>query len=210
MKFGAKRRLMKTSTPRTPVSISEWVQKLTAMPSAEFTHDNVQRVIESHSLLPNSLEPYIVFSPERYTRNLIFRNEIFECLAMCWDIGQSSSVHDHNDRLGWMYLASGRLFIQNYHVDARDPKTRTCRLTATNGVELNAAQASNVDREHGVHRVSNLTRFGERAVSLHVYQVPMESCQVYSLEDGTYATVRMSYTTARRQPHGPATTAAVP
>jgi cysteine dioxygenase len=186
---------VKNSTPRTPVSISDWVQKLAAIPSSEFTHDNVQRIIESHSLLLESLEPYIVFSPERYTRNLIFKNEIFECLAMCWDIGQSSGVHDHNDRLGWMYLASGRLFIQSYRIESRDPATRTCRLTATYGVELNAAQASDVDREHGVHKVSNLPKFGERAVSLHLYQLPMESCEVYSLEHGTYATVPMAYTT---------------
>jgi predicted metal-dependent enzyme (double-stranded beta helix superfamily) len=181
---------------------------LAAIASADFNHDNVQRIIESHFLLPESLEPYIVFSPERHTRNLIFKNEIFECLAMCWDIGQSSAVHDHNDRLGWMYLASGRLFIQNYNVEARDPATRTCRLTATNGVELNAAQASDVDREHGVHKVSNLAKFGERAVSLHIYQVPMESCQVYSLEDGTYATVRMSYITDHGQRSSAAKSAA--
>ncbi|MGB7438198.1 MAG: cysteine dioxygenase family protein, partial [Candidatus Acidiferrum sp.] len=158
---------------RAELQIKDWVQGLAEIPAAEFTQDDVQRYILGHAILPSSLEPFIFFSSERYTRNLIFKNDVFECLALCWDIGQSSSTHDHNDKLGWIYLASGRLFVQNYHVEERDPIRRTCRLIPTEAAELGADQASYVDREQAVHKVCNLPRFSQRAISVHVYQQPM-------------------------------------
>jgi len=154
----------------------------------------VQQYILQHGILPSSLEPFTFYSSERYTRNLIFKNDVFECLALCWDIGQSSSIHDHNDKLGWIYLASGRLFVQNYHVEQRDPLQHTCRLIPTEASELGADQAAYVDREQAVHKVCNLPRFQQRAISVHVYQQPMSQCEVYSLQTGTYELVQLSYT----------------
>lgn len=185
-------RVTKTMS-RASLSVGQWVEGLAAIPAHEFSQDNVQRYIDQHSILNGSLEPYTFFSAERYTRNLIFKNDLFECLAMCWDIGQSSAIHNHNDKLGWIYLTGGRLFVQNYCVQARDPVQRTCQLIASNSVELHAEEAADVDREHGVHKVCNLPGFQERAISVHVYQRPMDQCEVYSLETGTYETVKLSY-----------------
>jgi predicted metal-dependent enzyme (double-stranded beta helix superfamily) len=176
------------------LQIHEWVQGLAGIRDTEFTQENVQQYILQHGILPSSLEPFTFFSSERYTRNLIFKNDVFECLALCWDTGQSSSIHDHNDKLGWIYLASGRLFVQNYLVEERDPVQRTCRLLPTEACELGADQAAYVDREQAVHKVCNLPRFKQRAISVHVYQQPMSQCEVYSLETGTYEVVQLSYT----------------
>lgn len=40
----------------------------------------------------------------------------------------------------------------------------------------------------------NLAEFGERAVSLHIYSQPFDTCEVYSLEPGTYCDVPWFYT----------------
>lgn len=176
------------------LDVDQWIAGLTRIPTTEFSQDKVQRYIHQHAIATDSLKPYTFFSAHRYTRNLIFKNEVFECLALCWDIGQSSSVHNHNDRLGWIYLSSGRLFVQNYVVTSQDSVRRTCRVSPTDSVELHAGQAADIDREEGVHKVCNLPRFQERAFSVHVYQRPMNQCEVYSLETGTYETVDLSYT----------------
>lgn len=176
------------------LDVDQWLEGLARIPATEFSQENVQRYIQQQAIVADSLKPYAFFSPRQYSRNLIFKNEVFECLALCWDIGQSSSVHNHNDRLGWVYLSSGRLFVQNYLVQAQDPLRGTCRLIPTNSVELHAGQAADVDREEGVHKVCNLARFQERAISVHVYQRPMDQCEVYSLETGTYETVNLTYT----------------
>jgi hypothetical protein len=82
----------------TELSIAEWVERLARIPVAEFTQDTVQQFILQHAIIPSTLEPFTFFSPEHYTRNLIFKNDVFECLAMCWEIGQSSAIHDHDDK----------------------------------------------------------------------------------------------------------------
>lgn len=132
----------------------------------------MQEYIRRHTIEQESLKPYLFFSPQHYTRNLIFKNDVFECLAVCWDLGQQSAIHDHNDKSGWFYLAMGRLFIQNYRVEERDPVRRTCRLIPNDGVELSADQAGFVDKEEDVHKVCNLPRFNGRAVSVHIYRQP--------------------------------------
>jgi hypothetical protein len=45
-----------------------------------------------------------------------------------------------------------------------------------------------------VHQVLNLPEFRERAVSLHLYSKPFDSCEVYSLEKGSYSDVPLYYT----------------
>jgi hypothetical protein len=43
--------------------------------------------------------------------------------------------------------------------------------------------------------VYNPKEFGERAVSLHVYSRPYDSCVVYSEEQHKCGTIKLSYTT---------------
>jgi cysteine dioxygenase len=45
-----------------------------------------------------------------------------------------------------------------------------------------------------VHQVLNLAEFGRRAVSLHIYSYPYDSCEVYVPEKGTYYDVPLHYT----------------
>jgi len=51
-----------------------------------------------------------------------------------------------------------------------------------------------VDPGEPVHQVLNLAEFGERAVSLHVYSKPFDSCEIYLREKGTYMDVPLHYT----------------
>jgi cysteine dioxygenase len=140
------------------------------------------------------LEQYIYFSAEHYTRNLIFKNDVFECISVCWNIGQSSPIHDHNDKLGWIFLLEGHLLVQNYLVKEKNSTRGICRLEPTDSVELSAENSGHEDREQEVHKVCNLPRFKQRAVSVHFYQQPMTGCEIYSLAAGTVEKVQMSYT----------------
>jgi len=179
---------------REQLSIQDWVKGLAAIPAANFTRDNVRQYLVRTAIDRSTLQPYAFFSPKRYARNLIFKNDIFECLAMCWDIGQGSSIHDHNDKLGWIYLAEGQLFVQNFKIEARDPLRHTCQVIPTNSAQLSANNTAYVDHDEAVHKVTNLTEYGQRAISIHVYQQPMSQCEIYSLETGTYQLIQLAYT----------------
>src|SRR6266436_151183 len=87
--------MQKQATTET-VTIAEWVKGLAAIPERDFTLQNVQDYILSHVVRPETLDKYLFFSKGNYTRNLIFKNEVFECMAICWEIGQASRIHNQD------------------------------------------------------------------------------------------------------------------
>jgi cysteine dioxygenase len=176
------------------LAISDWVKNLAAIPERNFTLGNVQDYILHHAIRPESLDKYLFFSKGCYTRNLIFKNEVFECMAICWEVGQFSRVHNHRDQNCWMSAPIGRLKVQNFHVDDRDTSHGTCHLTPTDIYEMDAAHPAYVNPLEPVHQVLNLPEFNQRAVSIHVYSKPFDMCEVYYRDKGTYADVPLHYT----------------
>ena len=176
------------------LTISDWVRNLAAIPERNFSLENVQDYILHHAIRPESLEKYLFFSKGSYTRNLIFKNEVFECMAICWEVGQFSRVHNHRDQNCWMSAPIGRLKVQNFHVDERDASHGTCHLTPTDIYEMDAAHPAYVNPLEPVHQVLNLPEYNQRAVSIHVYSKPFDMCEVYYRDQGTYADVPLHYT----------------
>ena len=178
---------------RERVSVNQFVKGLAAMPPAEFRPGQVLAYLVSHPVEPSSLHPYLLFSPASYTRNLIFKNELFELIAICWEIGQASRIHNHRDQQCWMAVPIGKLKNQNYLVVARNPEKKSCCLDPSRSFLITPDSPLQVDPHEPVHQVLNLAEFGERAVSLHVYSHPFSSCEVYSLDKGLYWDVDLYY-----------------
>jgi len=176
------------------LDITDWVKGLAAIPNRNFTLENVQDYILHHTTRPESLEKYLFFSKGSYTRNLIFKNDMFECMAICWEVGQASRVHNHRDQNCWMAAPIGRLRVQNFRVDDRDAALGTCNLVPTDIYEMDASNPVHVNPLEPVHQVLNLPEFNQRAVSIHVYSKPFDVCEVYQREKGTYADVPLHYT----------------
>ena len=176
------------------LNITDWVKGLAAIPEREFTLQNVQDYILRHTVRPETLDKYCFFSKGNYTRNLIFKNDVFECMTICWEIGQASRIHNHRDQNCWMSAPIGRLKVQNFRVDDRDAAHGTCRIVPTEIYEMDAAHPAYVNPLEPVHQVLNLAEFHQRAVSIHVYSKPFDSCEVYQREKGTYGDVPLHYT----------------
>jgi cysteine dioxygenase len=175
-------------------TIDEWVKRLAAIPAREFTLERVQDFLRLHAVQPETLEPYLFFSKGNYTRNLIFKNDLFEAMTICWDVGQASRIHNHRDQNCWMAVPIGRLRVQNFRVETRDPGRGTCRLVPTDAYEMDPDRPGTVNPHDPVHQVVNLAEYNRRAVSIHVYSKPFDSCEVYSPEKGTYFDVPLHYT----------------
>src|SRR5271154_4483347 len=176
------------------LTIIDWVKNLAAIPEREFTLENVQNYIVRHAVLPETLDKYLFFSKGNYTRNLIFKNDVFECMAICWEIGQTSRVHNHRDQNCWMSAPIGKLRVQNFRVNERDAVLGTCHILPTDIYDMDAAHPAYVNPLEPVHQVLNLPEFNQRAVSIHIYSKPFETCEVYQREKGTYADVPLHYT----------------
>lgn len=180
------------NVPLRPVGMDEFVEGLKGI--SNFEPDKVWGYVQAHQVLPETVKPYCYFSPACYTRNLIFKNDDFELLAICWEIGQVSRVHNHRDQMCWMTVPMGKLKTQNYAVRDKDLKKQTCRLEPTDTYLITPEAPAQVDPEHPVHEVLNPEEFGERAVSLHIYSKPFDSCEVYQPERGSYCDVELCYT----------------
>jgi cysteine dioxygenase len=179
------------------LSISDWVKNLAAIPAQDFSLENVQNFVIQHHVRPDSLEKYLYFSKGCYTRNLIFKNDLFECMTICWEVGQFSRIHNHRDQNCWMSAPIGRLKVQNFRVEDRHSSadhSGTCRLVPTDIYEMNSSNPVYVNPLEPVHQVLNLAEYNQRAVSIHIYSKPFDSCEVYQLEKGTYGDVPLHYT----------------
>ncbi len=176
------------------ISIEKLVQGLKGIPDEAFTCEGVYGFLRENSVAAESLEPYVFWSPNYYTRNLIHKDERFEMLVICWEIGQASRIHDHWDQKCWMTVPVGRLSGQNFRVMEMDPSRNYCKLEETDSFELADYTAAAVDLEAPVHQILNLDEYRERAVSIHIYSKPYDRCHSFCRDTDTYKEVLLSYT----------------
>src|SRR5579859_6900446 len=158
------------STAVKAVSIQRFVEGLRRFPEAAFDQtETVRRFLEETPVSPDSLAHYLNWDRRHYTRNLIDRTPLYELMAICWEVGQASSVHNHRDQNCWMAVPVGRLQVENFHLVDQDLASGRSHLEPLNTVEMNISQPCAVDPADPVHRVVNPREFNQRAVSLHVY-----------------------------------------
>ena len=94
----------------------------------------------------------------------------------------------------------GRLLVENYKVISQDIEAGKCDIESCETLEMNPERPCFVDPAEPVHRVINPPHFRQRAVSLHIYSRPFDSCVVYSPENGTCGEIRLHYNTVYGKP----------
>jgi cysteine dioxygenase len=95
-------------------TVDQFITGLCAIPDEDFRVGTVYDYLKEHPVDEHSLQPYLFFSQRQYTRNLIFKNDLFELVAVCWEVDQSSNVHNHAGQNCWMTIPVGRLRVQNF------------------------------------------------------------------------------------------------
>ena len=177
------------------VHIQDFVAKLRCCNEADFVNvTRIHQLLRQHPIDPESIEKYLVWDSQHYTRNLIDKTPLFEVMAICWDVGQVSAIHNHKDQNCWMAVPIGKLLVQNYRVLQQDLKAGTCDLAPSDLIEMNPSNPCAVDPKNPVHKVYNPREFGQRAVSVHVYSRPYDSCVVYSDEQHKCGEIPLTYT----------------
>lgn len=175
-------------------TVNQFTAGLQSIPEKEFNVGTVYDYLKDHRVNEDSLRPYLLFSKNHYTRNLIFKNDLFELLAVCWEVGQASPIHNHANQNCWMTMPIGKLRVQNFRVMEQDDWAGHCRLEPTDAVDIYNLLPAEVDPEEPVHQVLNLPEFNQRAVSLHIYSKPFNRCLVYTPGKGEYREVQLGYT----------------
>jgi cysteine dioxygenase len=183
------------------VPIDEFTRELRKFDASAFVETaTIQSFLRAYPVQPDTLDPYVCWDRQHYTRNLIDKTEFYELIAICWEVGQHSSIHNHHQQNCWMAAPIGRLMVQNYRTLQEDLLAGRCRIESTDQVEMNPANPMAVNPAEPVHKVYNPSEFNQRAVSLHIYSRPFDSCVVYSEEQGTCGEIKLSYTTQYGEP----------
>jgi cysteine dioxygenase len=174
--------------------VENLIDGLTAITDEEFTCDNVYQFLGDNPVEVDSITKYFHWKPDFYTRNLIYKDDRFEMMAICWESGQVSRVHNHSDQKCWMTVPVGRLRGQNFAVAEIDESCGHCKLVETDSFELSDCLAAKVELEQPIHQILNLSEYGQRAVSLHIYSRPFDRCLSYCRDTDTFKEVQLCYT----------------
>lgn len=177
------------------VSVEKLVAGLHGLQESDFLGvTGTLEFLRANPVDPDSLAPYLFWNAQHYTRNLIDKTELYELLAICWEVGMGSSIHNHKGQNCWMCAPIGRLAVQNYRVLDEDLAAQRCNIVPTDVLHITPENPVAVDPANPVHDVRNLREWNQRAVSLHVYSRPFNTCMVYSVEQHSCGEIGLNYT----------------
>ena len=177
-------------------SVRDFVEGLRHLEAGAITKVLVAEFVAAANLQEEALAPYIFWRESAYTRNLIYRDSVFEVMAICWGNGQKTPVHTHNGQLGWMTVVQGEILTHHYrYVRCSAPENQNvvgmdC-LAGAHHVELerldsvgctNDGRVITVDKLQTIHQIENADPAGSGCVSLHVYSKPFDSCVAFDME----------------------------
>ena len=91
-------------------------------------------------------------------------------------------------------MVEGTLKGQNFGIVEADFEKGSCRLEETTSFLLTDSDAAKVELEEPIHQILNLKDFDCRAISLHVYSKPFDTCLSFCRETNTVKEVRLHYT----------------
>ena len=176
------------------VAVSRFVDSLRSLEDAPITRDRMLEFMLETRVDRKSLDPYVHFRTDMYTRNLVYRDDVLELMAVCWQPGQRTVIHTHNGQLGWMGVEQGALAVINYKwvgcnaADNQNVAGMDCLAGATElDIDRREVQEcypggpiNTVDKVQTIHQV--VVQGKEPVVSLHVYSRPIDSCIAFDLE----------------------------
>ena len=136
------------------VRVENLIEGLCAIPDEEFTCDNVYRFLGENPVEVETITPYFFWSERCYTRNLIYKDARFELMAICWEKGQTSRVHNHAEQRCWMTVPLGKLRGQNFSVLEIDEEKGFCKLKETDRFDLSDCLAQRSVRAQLARRVN--------------------------------------------------------
>ena len=174
--------------------IDDFVQLLRGFTADRLTSASVLEICHDTDFDDASLARYVHWNDALYTRNLIYRDDLFEIMAVCWQKGQKTVLHTHNGQLGWMMVNRGIAEVTNFKwqgcnaPEGQNVAGLDC-LAGASEIQLSreqvetcgrGGQVNAIDRVRTIHQVAVVGE--EPVVSVHVYSRPIDSCVAFDLQ----------------------------
>lgn len=164
-------------------SITTLSQLLVALEKC--SESEYKSVVTKMQIPKHEFTEYTHWSAERYTRNCIVRNDSYELILLCWEPGQETPIHCHNEQECWVYMIDGSMSEKHYEF----PKEGCPE--AKEYFELDDEDHSYMNDDIGLHSLHNTS--GKRVMTLHLYAKPIDKCSYFNPETGAFETVELSY-----------------
>lgn len=142
------------------------------------------RILQNLEIPSTEFEEHATWSRGSYTRNCITRRNDFELILLCWDAESKTKIHDHAGQHCWVYQVEGEVREVRLNGPAEDLKSYSDEV-------LEEGDLSYMHDKMGYHFIQNEQH--KRAMTLHVYARPIDSCKVYNDESAEFETVDMEY-----------------
>lgn len=129
-------------------------------------------------------EKFATWKTGGYTRNCLARSEKYELLLLCWDSNTKSPVHGHGGQDCWVYQVMGRVEEKRFkRVDETFEETKA--------ISLSEGELSFMSDDLGYHSIENHS--DKRAMTLHLYAQPIDSCKVFNKSLNKFEVKQMAY-----------------
>lgn len=186
------------------------IDELCAALQAEFDSDprgkGAPALLSAYQAGCDDWKELVFWSDDRYTRNLILRCESFELLLLCWGANQESPIHDHADQNCWMAVMEGELEETHFtlpQVGGVSDTPSAPPLAMGRSKLFKVGGVAFIDDSIAYHLIRPVGDV--RAVSMHLYANPIDTCRIFCPETGRPENVSLGYHSVRGELSGSAT-----
>jgi cysteine dioxygenase len=153
-------------------ALFDYLDGLTDRPDTRELADVLRRT----EVTIDDVADWVRFDDRQYRRNLIRAGTHYHALALCWQSGQRSPIHDHARSICGVRVLEGRATETRFEVSPCGA------LKATGSFDMACGEVM-VSKDSDIHQVSNLQAEGQNLVTLHIYAPPLLRMSTYSIVD---------------------------
>ncbi|MDX2216005.1 MAG: cysteine dioxygenase family protein [Oculatellaceae cyanobacterium bins.114] len=173
---------------RTRLGIDDFILETMRSPIDQLQVSQLQTWVADLDLKDDLFKHHIAFCSQSYHRTLVCRTSRFDMLILCWQPGQSSTIHDHADSLNVTRVYRGELTSRAF--EQVDSSQARCCLELLDEERLQQNAIATVNR-HQIHQLTNTS--DENLVTLHLYARPLKTIQTYCPQSGRVNQMPVQY-----------------
>lgn len=151
--------------------------------------EGYSRAMNSLNINVNEVIKFCNWNKDFYTRNLIIKTEAYELMLLCWEIGQNSPVHNHQNQDCWMYVVQGNIDEIHFH----ETTTSANKLMFKEGKIFHHKKGATtfINDQIALHIIKNAGM--TRAITIHLYSLPIEKCNIYNVDTGEVVEKKLGF-----------------
>lgn len=152
------------------------------------------KMLEAYAGEHEDWREFAYYEDSRYTRNMLFRNEDFELLLLCWGPGMQSPIHSHMGQNCWMAVLDGDIEEVHFRTPGggQGGPLEQGRVTT-----LEQGRVAYISDDIALHLVRPTRASSQGGATLHLYSKPIDSCFLYDEESGEVVLKTMAYHTVQ-------------